>query len=577
MAAAIACNVLLFAPFTLYTGNPDEFSVSLPAVLATYVLPGVIGIAALAAIGALLPEPPFRRYVAVLAALAVLMWLQGTFLVWDYGVLDGKAIPWLATGGRGAVDTSIWIGVLLIALYGYRRFGRMLVLGAAITVVIQIIAIGAGMLSGSTAKMMLVDSEYDEQQYQAMFRFSPERNIVHIVMDGFQSDIFADIVNDPQHEELGASLTGFTFFEQHMGVFPYTRMTVPLYLSGKTYVNHMPADDFIEQAMRGTTIPNVAEAAGFEVDIAAQVSLRKMYTKGRYTNAYEIPANRHASQRDYVVSDAVQLLDLSLFRLTPHFVKAYIYQDGLWFVQRWFRDAQYLTIRYFSELAFLEEIANGLKVDRDTPVYKLFHVMLSHRPTVGNERCEYDRVRNTTRENVTNQARCGLAAVVKVLEAMKRLGVYDNSLIVLMGDHGAWVAASGYEAPADGDPSDTGGPSAVMAGMAAPVLAIKPVGSSGPILVSPAPTTIGDVPATMAALMGLQARFDGQDAFSLPEDEPRPRRFFNHAYGENADHPGYLFTMAEYEINGSPFDYDAWRYLGVRLPGGRMKTAHPPQ
>ena len=565
LAIVVVANVMAFTPFNLYAGNHDEFSVSLAAILMAYAVPALVAVALLGLPGAALRGQAFERYTAFLAALAVLSWLQGTFLVWDYGVLDGSPIPWLATAWRGVLDTSIWLLVLLVALYGYRRFGRLLINAAAVTFVIQLAAIG--LAAGSIGHPPNADRPFDEAERQAMFRFSPESNVLHIVMDGFQSDIFAEIINDSDNASLGDALEGFTLFAEHTGSFPYTQMTVPLLVSGKSYLNQVPAAEFTDAAMSGGTILNAAAAAGYEIDIASQVTLRNLYTKGGYTNAFSIPNNQHAAERDYVVNDAARLLDLSLFRLTPHFVKALIYRDELWFVQSWFRDADYLQLRYFAELAFLRQLRDQMTVDRPTPVYKLFHVMLSHQPTVGNERCEYDGRRPTWRANVIIQARCGLEHVVDVLERMKELGVYDQSVIVLMGDHGAWIPPTGYVA---GDAGKSGGPDRIMAGMAVPVLAVKPAHAGGPLRVSSAPTTIGDVPATVAALMDIDADLDGHNAFELVDGQDRKRQFFAYAYGKNHKHPGYLFPMIEYEIDGSPFDYDAWRRVRMRLPEGRL-------
>lgn len=575
LGAIVASNVFLFAPATLYLGNPDEFTAPLSSIALFYGLPALALAVVTAAAGLLLSAHGYSRLVAFLAAISVLLWVQGNVLVWDYGPLDGSPIPWLANGWRGAVDTTLWVGLILVGLYGYTRFGKLIVNAALVTFAIQAFALGAALVT--TERPVLADEVvvYDEAQYRAMYGFSREQNVLHVVMDGFQSDIFADILQDPENRGLVESLSGFTFFDKHVGTFPYTHMTVPLIVSGKTYLNEVPIDEFTDAAMQGESILNLAAASGFEIDIATQVALRKIYDRGSVTNAYDIPASRHATARDYIVSDAARLADYSLFRLTPHFVKAYIYQDELWFVQRWVRDADYMSIRYFSELQFLEEISAGLNADRDKPVYKLFHLMLSHRPTVGNEQCEYDGIRKTWRTNVTVQARCGLSRVAGLLNAMKELGVYDNTLVILMADHGAWIPARGYEIEQGDVPGEGGGPTPTMAGMALPVLAIKPPGSNGPIAVSSAPTTIADVPATVASIMGFESGFEGWNVFEPPAGTTRTRVFFDYAYGKNARHPGYLHVMAEYAIDGDPFDYESWRLRGRRLPEGETETLHP--
>ena len=567
LGAIVAANVAAFAPFNLYVGNKDEFSAPLLSILSLYALPSLAFSIIVGLLGVVLGARGFARFTAVIAALACLLWLQGNILVWDYGPLDGSSIPWLATAWRGVIDSGIWLALLLLALYGYGRFGKPLKIAAAGTFAIQVAAFALAWLGGAADTVERPAVAYDRAQHEAMFRFSPDENVLHIVMDGFQSDLFAEIVRDPENEELRESLSGFTFFEEHMGSFPYTEMTMPLLTSGEVYRNHIPKSDFLDRTMRGETILNVAEANGYEVDIASQISIINVYARSQHTNVFNIPVDQHVSAQDYVTSDAVRMMDLSLFRVTPHFVKAYIYQDDLWFLKRFARSSSYLSIRYFAELDFLRQVKERLTVDRAAPTYKLFHLMLAHRPTVGNEQCEYDNVKRPGRRGVTLQARCGLQAISGVLDRMKELDIYDKSLIVLMADHGAWLAAPGFDS---NDAAKGQAPSATFAGMAVPTLAIKPQNAAGPLQVSRAPTTIGDVPRTIASLIGADASFGGQNVFEIPEMAVRPRHFYNYAFGPNEKAPDFLHAMKEFEVVGSPFDASSWRAVRLLRPKGEV-------
>ncbi|MEM7504078.1 MAG: hypothetical protein AAF417_18700 [Pseudomonadota bacterium] len=562
LAGVLVANVALFAPFALYAGNREEFSVALADILIIYTAPSAAFITLCGGIGILLKDR-FKVYVAVLVALACLTWAQANILVWNYGELDGSPIPWLETAWRGIADTCLWTLTLVAAVWFSHRVGRHLITGAICTFGIQIIVTGLALQRGDVAPHPRQQEPYDPVQHQAMFRFSSERNVLHIVMDGFQSDVFADIIRDPGNQRIVDALSGFTFFRDNMGLYPYTQMTIPLLVSGKKYRNEVPTDQFLDDTMRGSTILNTVENRGFEVDIASQPALAGVYSLGEHTNVFNVPVGQHASAEDYTVSDAVRLMDLSLFRVSPHFVKAYIYQDDMWFLKRFSRDDAYLRLRYFSELMFLGQVEENLVVDRTAPVYKLFHLMLSHRPTVGNEQCEFDNVKRPGRLAVTLQARCGLLAIVGVLDSMKAAGIYDDSVIVLMADHGAWLPARGYEVP-----PGSSAPPPVTAGLAVPTLAIKPAGASGPISVSNAPTSIEDVPTTVAERLGLANDLPGSSVFELQENEYRTRRFYNYAYGKNGNAPGYLNTLLEYEVVGSPFDAGSWQPQRRFRPGG---------
>ena len=559
-------SLCLFTTLAIYAGNSDEFSASFLAILRVYLPYVVATIGALGLLALLMTEDGVRRYQAVLAAVAILIWLQGNIFVWDYGVLDGRDIDWLAGIWRGAMDAAIWIVVLMLAISAFRRFGKTLVTSAVVVFAIQ--SVGAVMTAAGSASELIEepDAVADSAAAKAIYRFSGDRNVVHIVMDGFQTDIFADLIADPETGVQREDLRGFTLFADNAGVYPYTQLTVPAMLSGRLYRNDRPVEQFIDASLAGPTILGAAESAGYEVDIAAPVALKNQYGKAPHSFAYGIGLSDHVNQRDYLLLDAARLIDLGLFRAVPHFAKPLIYRDELWVFQSNVLPQSYMQMQYFSDLAFLRRLEERMSVDRDAPVYKMMHLMLSHRPTVGNEHCEFDGRRPTNRETVTDQARCGLQHVLAVLRRMQQLGIYDDSLVVLMADHGAWVPVQDSLAN-DAEPDAI---SPITIAMAIPVLAVKPPAAKGELQISNAPTSIIDVPATVARILDMDVDFPGIPAFSHDGDATRTRRHLTYAYGTNPDAEGFLFPMQEYEIRGSPFDPAAWQQVATHAPATQV-------
>ena len=154
----------LFTTLAIYAGNSDEFSASFLAILRVYLpyIAATIGVLGLLALP--MTDDGVRRYRAVLAAVAILFWLQGSILVWDYGVLDGRDIDWLAGIWRGALDAAIWIVVLMFAISAFRRFGKTLVTAAVVVLAIQ--SVGAIMTAASSASDLV-----DEPENQIVVRF----------------------------------------------------------------------------------------------------------------------------------------------------------------------------------------------------------------------------------------------------------------------------------------------------------------------------------------------------------------------------------------------------------------------
>ncbi len=574
LGAILASNVFLFVPLILYVGNIDEFIASFSTILTFYIRPAIFFIAALTLIGTFLTESVFRRYLILLAAISLLFWIQGNMLVWDYGLMNGRGIDWAQDSWRGWIDLGIWFGVILIVIVFHRRIGRPIIYLAVETLYLQlIVALVVGIQNRPALAEKVDNKKFSADALMEMQRFSSHKNVLHIVLDGFQSDIFEEIVSDREDGAyFRSALKGFVFFRENLGVFPYTHMTVPALLSGKIYRNHMPANKFIDETIGGKTILNAAYNVGYEVDLAGPALLLGMYAKGSYTNAYHVPVDPRMKVPQYELNDSTKLLDLVLFRLSPHFLKRYVYNDQLWLVQSFLSDSAYRRLLFFAHSAFLRQIKDNMSADRLVPVYKLFHLMLSHNPMVANENCEYaGRVLPTVRATVKIQAKCSLIEAVGLLEKMKELDIYDDAMIILQADHGAWVPPAGlkgYVRP-DGKSFVLMDPTTVA--MALPLMAIKRPGANGSLHTSLAPSSIIDTPATVASVLGLNEEFDGASVFDLRPDELRERRHYSYQYSSSEWGREYLTPIQELIVKGSVFDSKAWQLGNRFLPNGIVK------
>lgn len=572
LAAILASNIFLFTPFLLYVGNLNEFATSFSIILSLYVRPALFVIGTLGLVGIILPASIFPRYMNLLAVISLLIWLQGNIIAWDYGLLDGRAIDWQTGIWRGWLDLAIWLGSILTATYFYRRIGKAIVVAAVAVFFLQLTY--SLIMAGQNSSQLLAKSK-DKPTVGALkeiYRFSAHKNVLHLILDGFQSDVFEEIIDSGEEgKRFVARLKGFVFFREHLGLFPYTHMTVPAILSGKIYRNQIPKEEFLTKALGGNTLLNAAHRAGYEVDLAAKPVLINMYARSKHANSYTIPGDLHLSAQDYGLDDALKLLDLSLFRFAPHFVKKYVYNDQLWLLQPILSNSKYNSLEFFAHTAFLRRLKENMSADRPTPVYKLFHLMLSHNPMVTDEKCNYaGRVLKTIRRNVMNQAKCGLEEVVNLLEQMKALDIYDNALIILMADHGAWVSPRGLMGQRQPDGATDVKYFPTIVAQALPLLAIKLPRAGGDLRVSSAPSWIVDTPATVASILGFDEDFNGPSVFDLKPEEPRERRLYFYRYRRSdwGSKNLYLNPIQEYVVKGSAFYSSHWHPGRQYLPNG---------
>src|SRR5687767_4354787 len=84
-ALLIVLPLCLFGPYTIFSGNQAEFSAPFWQLVQPLLLTGACLVVALIAIGVTLPQVLYRPYVVLLFGVGVVLWIQGNFLVPDYG------------------------------------------------------------------------------------------------------------------------------------------------------------------------------------------------------------------------------------------------------------------------------------------------------------------------------------------------------------------------------------------------------------------------------------------------------------------------------------------------------------
>jgi len=564
MAVILITHVFLFIPFTLYLSNADEFVTPVWNILQLCFIPALVVLLLLYILGRFFRGEMHRRYTVFLAAIGLLIWFQGNVLIWDYGILDGRTIDWSKDVWRGWLDLGLWFGVISCAFIFYRQIGKIVVHIACAVFVIQLLtAIYSGIENSSKLGTQETKIPSSNSALQELYKFSPENNVVHLVLDGFQSDVFEELM---EHELLGkkyrSDFSGFVFYNETLGTFPYTRFAVPAFLSGEIYTNNVPKNDFITSVIKGKTILNTANEFGYVVDLASEPYFGALYANGTHANSYIIPKD---SATDFKSDNATMMLDLTLFRIAPHFVKKYVYNDQSWLLNSKFSGKEHMQYRYFSHTAFVNELTENMSIERTSPVYKYIHVMNVHNPMVVAPNCGYaGRTMGTTRITLTVQSKCTLDTIVKLFNKMKALGIYDNALIVMHADHGGWTVPYRWKQRIFWSNGEEITPFA--ASLASPLLAIKPPGvASGELKISPALASLTDIPDTISTIMKWGIGFGGKSILDLDPKTQRERKFYFYTWQRDAWETDYTGPIQEFIIKGSHYD-TPWLASRMLLP-----------
>lgn len=500
---------------------------------------------ALMAIGFMLPARVRRAYVALLFGLGIVLWIQASFLFPDYGPLDGAGINWAIESWRTPYEIALWITLPALCLAGATYVAPVAPFASGALVFAQtaaLIASAAQADSRTTAEW--------KGPADSMFELSRKQDIIHIVLDAFQSEFFHEILEE-ERRTLDRSLSGALLFSDHAGAFPTTMVSIPAMLTGTVYRMERLLPRYVREHFDNGSLFKSLRTAGYRVDSVAEIP----YDSKSATNVYRVP-RQYVSYVEYKEFVAWQLADLSLFRHAPHILRPKIYNNQAWRLQTTFGPGDTSERRHFpvNGAAILEEFSHSLTPSVDEPLYKFIHVGLPHRPVTLDARYNYADGVRPTRENYKDQTRCAVRRVVAILDRLQVVGVYDDALIVITSDHGIGFAPPNFR----NNSQTPAGVLATLSWKSMALLIVKAPGSLGPVRVSSAPTAISDVAATVLDAIDVPHALPGEPALKLREDASRVRTFAMYDWEDDGWKHNYLDTLDVMEILGRLLDGNSW-------------------
>jgi len=370
---------------------------------------------------------------------------------------------------------------------------------------------------------------YDEDKplyisLEPTVEFSPENNILVFILD--RLDVEYTIEALEVYPQLYDYLDGFTHYEnntaEYLDTFPSTTsmLTQHYYRDGLTF------SEYWDEAWAQYGMIDTLRDNGFKVNLYADM----ISTYGNLENIKDridniIEADGLKVNKRGFLSTTVRL---SLGRLSPYLLKNIwiaivnpAFSNELYAINADPCVIQPLVVSPQSDFQFFGYLANNeFSADSDKAVFSFVHLVGTHV------------------DDYLPAALYSLEGLNLYFKKMKEIGIYDNSTIILMGDHGArWDA-----------PVTTS-------------LLIKPEGSTGRLIIN-SETELSHryFGASILHAAGLEHERLGLSYFDIIDGAAPPARFF-YAFNSWWDERGgaEMITLKEvYEINGDANNVENW-------------------
>ena len=540
LACALCGQLFLLGPYHMFVTNRDEFSITGWDLLGVLWPTLLVSTIALAIVVWVLRRSDRAMPVSVITGLTLYAYAQFYFLVWSYGIFDGRDIDWGNNVLAPVVELAVLAAIVLLSVWQARRFERAALAMVALLFFAEVVVLGARAYRVESAASSVAGGSRIADYFvpegtgavgSRVHELSSTKNVVIVLLDTLQSDVFEKLVE--ANGEIEKGLEGFVFFRNASGIFPYTTLTVPALLTGE----HYEAGDQIKEywsRVAAKDLMSVLPAAGF-VNSSLRLGARSGYLDGR----------------SIVGRDVARLVKLALFRQVPHLLKPAVY-DADESLIRAFVSEDVPATEPELDVAVWDTLIASSAVSGDRQHFKFLHFWGMHPPAFVDRDCR-PRHKSGLRAAVEEQADCAVSKFVAYLERLKELGVYDQSLIFLVADTGSKYSIGGRDAAADGTIPE------FVFSSAHPTIAMKDFDSRGPMRVSAAPVSLLDVYPTIVSRVGLGGdSSSGMDLLEIPTDRSRPRTFYYYKGAQEAKLAS-IQQMQEFVIDGDIRQRSAWR------------------
>ena len=363
-----------------------------------------------------------------------------------------------------------------------------------------------------TTREDLFDLEIPDGEYSLTFEslnlLGSEHNVVVFIIDRFDWEYYDGARSLAPEIFYNLDNGGFTYFKDSISLYPRTFPSIAYMVTGVENDFSMSRNDYFKTAYGRSEYMRALYSAGYDINV---------YTDSYYgyTNAAPMAnyaQNAKSNEEGYTAcsTDMKQIYS-------------------------------YIT-------------DNGMVVGESQKSYKVIHLSGTHLPLAYDENFEPIPEDDSRRNNPTIGLKVSFAIINRYVDEMKRLGVYENSTIIITGDH-----------------TSIGSDRAVPLRWAhvTPMFVKPSTRSGGELVISEAPVSHADMFATVLKSEGLAdyASF-GESVFDISETEKRERLYYFQKLDTVDGATNY--EMVIFKIWGKAADYANWEiidryYLGKSI------------
>jgi hypothetical protein len=543
VASACALTLVVFPPLTYCFLGFDQSSVSFfkfaallgcAAALTTLLLYGLIEVSG-----------KFRdKTLIALTLITLIIFVESNIVIVGYPSFDGETVEWEKYGRKyleEVIALIVMLGMLILTRDKFVEYCPRIGVGLIVIQAIFTLFI-LPYMNGLSIDTLFEDKFIDEAVETEVL--SKNKNIVILIIDTLQSQpAFTTLERD---ELLRDGFSGFTQYINASTEYPYTNLSVPAVLSGKPYLNDQKYKTYLLDSYLGEeSILYNAMKAGYYVELTRWgIATPIPYDSSLYSNRVEKNSFSYADIKPYVLT--------GLYSILPHWGRVKIHQ---------YLSSEFLSGTTDSNYSFHKRARGAKSQLIDQNVLKLIHLKGLHVPfssyepqgVLGDDKGTIA----PNRENYLSLTKSILEDIHCYIGQLKQLGVYENSTIMVLGDHGSSLQRISFDIPQHWIKPGELAIGGALQLTAMPAVLVKMPGDSGDFKRNNNPLVLRDLNCTINTLVKEDRKPKPPNNLCTSDSEQRKYYFPRNA---DLDFFGYFKDMRIADIAGPVYLESSWKF-----------------
>lgn len=490
--------LFLYGPSQIYISNVLDFNFSFFDVWL-YMLPvglllTVLGMLLLIGVSGFNREAGMFL-MCISTGLLLALFVEGNFLANTLPVLDGNQINWENYNGSRIISLIIWIicisgSVLLFCFLADKRLQAIKWI-CIIGLLFLILSLAVSLVTDKNALNKKSDATMTAD---GMLDMSKEKNFVIFLLDSVDEKSFESVLdNKPEYKNV---FRDFTSFSNTLCMYPFTDRSVPFILFGKWNDNSEYYPDYLEGAIKESPFFEELIKKGFEQRVYFESLQGISISEQKFGNF--VTAEKIKDPAKF----CKMLIKLSGFRNLPFDLKRFcvLTPENIYFDSLKTSSDNSLDLYSYNNADLYRRIQNSEIEYKNEKSFRFIYASGAHAPYI------YDKDLNEIPDGTYSEAiEASIKLVGTYIEKLKNAGVYDNTVIVVMADHG--INTANYLG---------------REGRQNPIMLIKGIGENHDYYRNDAPVSHADLQEAFIKLLnGKKA----EEAFDWKEGDTRIRTY----------------------------------------------------